>query len=236
MRPSRFRSRGTGRGPYGPSREIDGRESRDRESGDRCSEYGEPDEGDANGRGLNSCGPGSRDPGRRDPDDESLQKAAELTAVRLLARREHSVEELRRKLLVRGHPEAAVVTVLARLEAKRLVSDDRFVASFVRHHAQRGQGPVRIRAELRQQGIGPEVADTAIEDAEVDWMSQAAAVRRRKFGAAAPRAAAERAKQSRFLQYRGFSSDQIRAAMKSSGESPDSFPETDPGFEPDPEV
>jgi regulatory protein len=231
MRSSRFRSPAAGRGPYGASRAIDDRKSGGRASGDRESEYGEPDEGDANGRNLNSC-----DPDSRDPDDKALEKAAELTAVRLLARREHSVEELRRKLLVRGHPEAAVVTVLARLEAKRLVSDDRFVASFVRHHAQRGQGPVRIRAELRQQGIGPEVADTAIEDAEVDWMSQAAAVRRRKFGAAAPRAAAERAKQSRFLQYRGFSSDQIRAAMKSSGESPDSFPETDPGFEPDPEV
>lgn len=231
MRSSRFRSPAAGRGPYAKRRAIDDAESGGRESSDHGTEYRE-----ARGRELNGGDPQRNDADRGEPDEKSLQKSAELTAVRLLARREHSVEELRRKLLVRGHSEPAVAAVIARLEARRLVSDERFVASFIHHHAQRGQGPVRIRAELRQQGIPPDVADIAIEDAEVDWKSQAAAVRRRKFGAGVPRVPAERAKQARFLQYRGFSSDQIRAAMKSSGESPDSFPETDPGFDPDPEV
>lgn len=169
-------------------------------------------------------------------ETKRAQKSVEIVAVRLLARREHSVEELRRKLLARGHPEPAVETVLAGLEAKKLVSDARFVTSFVHHHAQRGQGPVRIRAQLRQQGITADIADTALEEAEVDWISRAAAVRRRKFGADPPRAAAERAKQARFLQYRGFSSDQIRAAIKSSGESCDSCMDADPEVDPDPEV
>ena len=44
---------------------------------------------------------------------------------------------------------------------------------------------------------------------------EAREVRRRKFGASAPRNLGERAKQARFLQYRGFSTDQIRAAMAS---------------------
>jgi regulatory protein len=148
-------------------------------------------------------------------DGQAERKAVEMTAVRLLARREHSVEELRRKLFARGYSEPSVETVLAKLQAKRLVSDDRFIASFVHHHAQRGQGPVRIRAELRQQGIEAAAVDVALDDAEVDWLAQARLVHRRKFGASPSRTAPERAKQARFLQYRGFTSDQIRAVLKS---------------------
>lgn len=165
------------------------------------------------------------------PDEKSLQKKAEITAVRLLARREHGVEELRRKLAAKGYPDSVVDFVVTKLSGKRLVSDDRFTASFVHHHAQRGQGPVRIRAELRQQGIAGEAIESALEIAEVDWPAQAAAVRRRKFGESLPRSAPERAKQARFLQYRGFSSDQIRAAFKSDV----SLTDMDAGLDPDPD-
>ncbi|HKE96552.1 MAG TPA: regulatory protein RecX [Povalibacter sp.] len=154
----------------------------------------------------------------------------------MLARREHSVEELRRKLEGRGHPQAAIDAVLTRLQAKRLVSDDRFVSSFIHHHAQRGQGPIRIRAELRQQGISAESIDAALERAAIDWTSQAHTARQRKFRASLPLALPERAKQARFLQYRGFTSDQIRAALKSDVESYGSVTDADAGLDPDPEV
>lgn len=171
------------------------------------------------GRVDNSRGTGSSDPGPQGLDPKELEKAAEITAVRLLARREHAVEELRRKLRSKGHADEAIDPVLTRLTAKRLVSDDRFVTSFVHHHAQRGQGPIRIRVELRQQGIADEVIDDALENANTDWGLQAQCVRQRKFGPALPDSMAERAKQARFLQYRGFSSDQIRAALKADVES-----------------
>src|SRR4051812_2263678 len=147
-------------------------------------------------------------------DAQTERKAVEITAVRLLARREHSVEELRRKLSARGYSEAAIETVLSKLETKRLVSDDRFVASFIHHHAQRGQGPIRIRAELRQQGIAADLVDLALDEADVDWVAHARVVHRRKFGSVPSRSLPERAKRARFLQYRGFSSDQIRAVLK----------------------
>lgn len=140
-------------------------------------------------------------------------KTVEADAVRLLARREHSTEELRRKLLAKGHPPEAIEPVIEKLAAKRLVSDDRFTASFVHHHAKRGQGPVRIRAALRQQGITDSQAEEALRCAEVDWVQLAREVRRRKFGATAPRSLGERAKQARFLQYRGFDAEQLRAAF-----------------------
>lgn len=148
-------------------------------------------------------------------DDRSV----EIAALRLLARREHGTEELKRKLAAKGHAADAVGRVVEKLSAKRFVSDERFVTGFVEHHARRGQGPVRIRAELRQQGIADDAIDAALAAADVQWADLAADVRRRKFGQSPPKTLAERAKQARFLQYRGFSADQVRAALSRSGTS-----------------
>ena len=141
-------------------------------------------------------------------------KEVEAAAVRLLSRREHSTEELKRKLAAKGYPEGSIATVLDKLGKKKWVSDERFATNYVHYHARRGQGPVRIRAELRQQGITDAQIQQEIAGGEQDWNGRAAEARRRKFGAELPRSAAERAKQARFLQYRGFNSDQIRAALK----------------------
>lgn len=156
-----------------------------------------------------------RRPSKGEPGERSAatEKDVEAAAVRLLARREHSTEELKRKLLVRGYPLELIAPVLQKLGGKRLVSDDRFTASYLHHHSRRGQGPVRIRAELRRQGVDDSRIEQALEQADIDWKGLAAEVRRRKFGAATPRALPERAKQARFLQYRGFDADQIRAAL-----------------------
>jgi regulatory protein len=163
------------------------------------------------------------DPRKR--DKEIALKDIEVAAVRLLSRREHSIEELRRKLATKGYAEDGIATVLEKLAAKKQVSDERFVSSYVHHHARRGQGPVRIRAELRQQGVTDSQIEQEVSDGETDWARLAGEVRRRKFGAELPRTPSERAKQARFLQYRGFNSDQIRAALKFD---PDMDPEMDP--------
>jgi regulatory protein len=152
----------------------------------------------------------------RELSPADIEKRAQASAVRLLARREHSVAELRRKLIGRGYPGPAIDSIIARLEAKKLVADDRFVSSFVHHHAMRGQGPIRIRAQLRQQRIPDEVIAAELDRSGLDWLSLATQVLKRKFGARRVSTPAERAKRMRFLQYRGFSTDQIRAAMAST--------------------
>jgi regulatory protein len=141
------------------------------------------------------------------------EKEIEVTAVRLLSRREHSTEELRRKLASKGYPEASIAAVLEKLGNKKVVSDERFTSSFVNNRARRGKGPVRIRAELRQQGVTDPQIQQEVGSTDRDWNQLANEVRRRKFGADLPRSQGERAKQARFLQYRGFNSDQIRAAL-----------------------
>jgi regulatory protein len=171
---------------------------------------------------FEASGPGSDRAGGDEaltPQERALRaqqqdKECEIAAVRLLARREHSTEELRRKLAAKGHPASSIEAVLDKLSRKKLLSDERFAASYVHHHARRGQGPVRIRAELRQQGVAESQIEQEVGAAECDWNALAAEVRRRKFGEELPKTAAERAKQARFLQYRGFNSDQIRAALK----------------------
>ena len=155
-------------------------------------------------------------------DAHDVKVAVEAAALRLLAGREHSTEELRRKLVHKGYPPQIIEPVIQKLAGKRLVSDERFTANFIHHHAKRGQGPVRIRAALRQQGVDEARVEEALRTADIDWVQQAREVRRRKFGAAAPRSLGERAKQARFLQYRGFDAEQLRAAFRDeSGEGED---------------
>jgi Uncharacterized protein conserved in bacteria len=148
--------------------------------------------------------------------------------VRLLTRREHSIEELRRKLLSKGYPPDTIEPVVQKLAGKRLVSDERFTSSFVHHHAKRGQGPVRIRAELRQQGIADPQVEEALRSADIDWVQLAREVRRRKFGATAPRSLGERAKQARFLQYRGFDAEQLHAAFREESGEAEGAPDITP--------
>jgi regulatory protein len=147
----------------------------------------------------------------------------------LLARREHSTGELGRKLESRGYDAEVTSEVLAELGRKGLLSDERYVASFITHHAARGQGPMRIRSELRESGVAAELVERLLDEAEVDWLDVARSVRRKKFSGPLPASFAERAKQSRFLQYRGFSQDQIRAAFgPDAGVDPDFA--SDPGL------
>jgi regulatory protein len=142
---------------------------------------------------------------------------ARRAALLLLARRDFATSELRGKLLAKGHSSEAVDSALAALTAERLLDDARFLDNHVRVHAGRGQGPARIRQELRQIGFGGEAIEAALE-AGPDFLELCRAVRVRKFGAALPRNWAEKGRQARFLQYRGFSSDHIRLAL---GQDPD---------------
>jgi regulatory protein len=104
-----------------------------------------------------------------------------------------------------------VGTVLADLAERRLIDDVRYVASYVHYHAARGQGPQRIKRNLAEFDLDQELIETAVS--ERDWSRQAREVRTRKFGLEVPVDWAAKAKQSRFLQYRGFSADHIRSAL-----------------------
>jgi regulatory protein len=152
----------------------------------------------------------------RKPDEDEARDPARVRAkaLDLLARREHSAGELRRKLQERGYDSTAVEAVLSSLEGQKLLSDGRFVQEFVAARVRRGSGPMKIREELRGRGVAGELVDQALAGLKAGWNEAAAMARRKRFGAELPGDMQERARQARFLQQRGFSMEDIRKALK----------------------
>ncbi len=132
-------------------------------------------------------------------------------AMDCLARREHSAAELRRKMAARDFTADEIDATLARLEQDGLLSDERFAQAFVAWRSRRGQGPLRLRAELAQRGVTAELIDESLEG--VDWHGAARVAREKKFGPELPAQYADKARQARFLQYRGFDPEQIQRAL-----------------------
>ena len=133
----------------------------------------------------------------------------------MLARREHSARELAGKLEARGYAAADVAETLAALAAKSLLSDHRFCETYVHHRIARGYGPLRIRHELAQRGVDGQLIEQALDQADVDWQQHLAGVRAGKFGSRMPAGFPEQARQGRFLQQRGFSTESIRRLFRS---------------------
>ena len=154
--------------------------------------------------------------GKRVPlDDPQAIRAAALT---LLARRDWLTGELSAKLQAAGSDLQATANVIAELVQERFLDDARYAERYVASRAERGQGPLRIAADLAALGAPRELIEAAVASGP-DWLAVAGEIRRRKFGATPPDSRAEKARQARFLQYRGFSSDHIRAATGADLES-----------------
>jgi len=148
-------------------------------------------------------------------NDESQFSLADVrrTAMDLLARREHSVLELRRKLQKRDMWGELVEQALQGLIDDNLLHEGRFAESFVSSRIQKGQGSVRISADLSERGVSQALIEQALTEAECDWFELAAQVRVKRFGQGLPADFPQKAKQLRFLQYRGFTSEEIRFAV-----------------------
>ena len=140
--------------------------------------------------------------------------AVRRAAMDLLARREHGRAELARKLRQRGADAALIEAALDRLIEEGLLSEQRFVDSFIRSRASAGYGPLRIREELAQRGVPRAQAERALADCEVDWTDNLGELWRRRFGSL-PQDARERAKQGRFLLYRGFAQEAVSRLLRS---------------------
>ncbi len=140
--------------------------------------------------------------------------AARKKAMDLLARREHAADELVAKLVKSGFDEDNSRAAVSALASEGLQDDVRYVESLVQTRVRQGKGPERIRAELRQRRVADRLGERAIEAADVDWIALAREVRERKFGTGMPADFKDKARQMRFLQYRGFESEHIRSAFR----------------------
>jgi regulatory protein len=135
----------------------------------------------------------------------------------LLARREHGRVELTRKLRQRGALPEMIETALDRLTEEGLLSESRYLESFVSYRARSGYGPLRIREELSQRGLQRSDIELALRESGIDWQEQLVDTWRRKFSGQLPADIRERAKQGRFLAYRGYSMEMIKRLFSGRG-------------------
>lgn len=148
---------------------------------------------------------------RRRPELSPTQRA-----LGLLTRREHSRQELTRKLTIRGVEANDAQAVVDKLAKAGWQDDVRFAELLVRSRANTGYGPVRIRAELATHALSAEIIAAAVGGFEGDWYCNALSVLRRRHPAALDGDRVAQRKAADFLLRRGFGMDQVMAALRSN--------------------
>jgi regulatory protein len=143
----------------------------------------------------------------REPDSRNELKAR---ALRYLVRREHSRDELARKLAPYAESNEVLEGLLRELESRKQLSNERF-AELRAHQLARKYGAARIRHDLKSKGIADELSRPAV--AELNELEKAKQILARKYRQAAT-TREERAKRARFLQSRGFSYQTIYQAVR----------------------
>jgi regulatory protein len=150
-----------------------------------------------------------------DSDEQRFASPQEARrkAMDYLARREYGQAELRKKLAGAGFTREATERAVDQLTADGLQDDRRFVENFLQSRINKGKGPLRIQSELSQRGVAAGLVNEVLEVADIDWRELARTVRQKKFGADLPQDFKEKARQMRFLQYRGFGPAEVQAGV-----------------------
>ena len=159
---------------------------------------------------ASACSSATRAAGRSAFPTESAKRPEELKAraLRYLARREHSRDELERKLAPHAESPQALERVLEFLVSRKLLSNERYAEARA-HRLARKYGAAKIRQDLKSKGVDDALIERVSNEGELE---RASAILKRKYHAPAM-TREERAKRARFLQGRGFSYDTIRAVI-----------------------
>ena len=149
-------------------------------------------------------------------------------ATRILAMRDHSEAEFRRKLVIateraaqfsrdKTPPEPLTAVEIDRVVAwcyqHNWLDDARFVERYLASRSRKGYGPQRIRMELGQKGVDSALIDDALWQTNTDWQQLAQQMAERKFGLPLPTEWKEKAKVQRYLLSRGYFMEDIRSVF-----------------------
>jgi regulatory protein len=124
-------------------------------------------------------------------------------AVTLLAKRDYASGEIKRCLKRYSSDEDSINSVMDRLISHHYLDDSRLIEKEIKKQLAKRHGPSRIKQELRQKGLELLAIEQALEDLDVDWFELSEELRIKKFGDELPTDPKEKAKQIRYLQYRG---------------------------------
>jgi len=158
------------------------------------------------------------------PVFDRLQALADLegahrAGLRALARRAHARFDLRRRLLQKQHPPAAVDGALERLAGQGLLDDASFARDYAGTKAARGRGPMRLVRDLLSQGVERRVAEEAVRTAladdgvDPDAVVRAVAEKRARQLAGLPGPVRKR-RLVAFLARRGFAGPVVRTIIE----------------------
>ncbi|AMW78977.1 RecX family transcriptional regulator [Acinetobacter sp. TGL-Y2] len=133
-------------------------------------------------------------------------------AFAVLTRKEYSKKDLIEKLCLYAEDREEVLMLVDELSRENYQSDQRVAEMTVRSQIRKGKGPNRIKLALNAKSIDKALAKNDMD--EIDWYEQAYMLKVKKYGTEVTIDAKMKAKQIRFLQYRGFEMDAIMKAIR----------------------
>jgi regulatory protein len=134
--------------------------------------------------------------------------------TRILTRRDHSHVELIQKLRIRGYEREEIEIVITEFAQNGMLCEQRFAENYVYWRKGRGYGPLRIQQELQSKGITAEIIAGHLDMSGDAWLTEIRRVWKKHFKEKMPADFQERAKQMRFLQYRGCTMEQIESIFE----------------------
>ena len=150
--------------------------------------------------------------------NEPLTRPEGLTGSRLrsyafavLTRKEYSKAELLEKLSQYAHDLDEVKELVEELSREKYQSDQRVAELVLSSQTRKGKGPQRIKMALKNKKVDTALVQEEIK--EIDWFEQAYSLKVKKYGTEVTRDPKIKAKQIRFLMYRGFEMDTILKAI-----------------------
>lgn len=147
---------------------------------------------------------------------EATESNLKRSALGWLGRREYSRHGMQQKIYQRfkdAEPKL-VEDVLLWLEELNYLNDERFGGMLLRYRVGRGQGIMRVRQALQQEKLDNHLIEQLIEEADIDWFEHAFESHQRRFEHKPITDPKEKARQLRYLQYRGFTAEQCYAAIE----------------------
>lgn len=148
-------------------------------------------------------------------NNEVTPSSIRISAMNLLAMREHSIKELTMKLSKKFDQLDWIHRELEKLKNEGLQSDQRFAEAYINMRLRQGKGALVIRLELKEKGVVDALIDEYLF-AYADWNTLALKVYIKKFGNSHIPDIKEKSRRIRFLTVRGFSSANIQYALKYS--------------------
>lgn len=137
--------------------------------------------------------------------------------VWLLARQDYAQATIVQKLKQRQATSEQIAQLVDWAIQLGYIDDERYCRGFIQRHAAKHHGLMRIRQEAAQKGLNREIIENALNELEIDWYQLAQSAYNKKFSRSNKKLDfKEKAKQMRYLSYRGFNRDEIEFAMQTN--------------------